>query len=297
MSRSVRTTSTYRDRGSSSSSSIEFNHSKTLHLPDERSSDKTWTGFFYDCTSLAQRGYSLTVAFGENPDGSISSPYRMARKLMTPRENKEYQEWESTHRVPRVDWNRTRKSINATTSKQRERWEELAAGLRFLYDDSHISRENAKGWVEKYKDYMTLLIAAKKVEITRKDIQRAKNVGSSGVRYVREAIACRKLLSEIGIFRGELGRSTKDFNIKLGKREAEVLKDVDRLESRVRDPSEAFRTRQKLFDRLEKIRTERVANSCRHTLLMAESKCAEDAIRSRLNTVNSILSSGERRRR
>lgn len=232
-------------------------------------------------------------------DASISSVTRLTAPLLTEREAKEYSDWEHSKRVPRVDWRRLKADVHANTNKQAEKWEELTFALRKLYDDEAIGMENAKAWVEKHDDKMPLLIAAKKVDQTRWDIQRAGK-SSSLKKIVHESIACRKLLSEIGMFRGDLGRDVKEVNVKITKKEQELLKDLGKLErEKIRSKDMAadlFKERGKLYDKLTRLRMDRVANGIRHSQLMAESKMAEDFIRSRMKAIDDRLNAERRRR-
>lgn len=232
-------------------------------------------------------------------DASLSSVTRLTAPLLTEREAKEYSDWEHSKRMPRAEWRRLRTNVHANTNKQVEKWEELAFALRKLYDDEGIGMENAKAWVEKYDDKMPLLIAAKKVDQTRWDIQRAGK-SSSLRKLVHESIACRKLLSEIGMYRGILGKDVKEVNVKITKKEQDVLKDLGKLEKekiRSKDmAADLFKERGKLYEKLTRLRMDRVANGIRHSQLMAESKMAEDHVRSRMKAIDDRLTVERRRR-
>eukprot|EP00177_Eucheuma_denticulatum_P007488 GFKZ01013634.1.p1 GENE.GFKZ01013634.1~~GFKZ01013634.1.p1 ORF type:complete len:302 (-),score=51.94 GFKZ01013634.1:816-1721(-) len=280
--------------------SFNFSHSRSLDLPrldDEE--DEPWSTFFLNISQLVLRNYSLAQALGLDVNTSTSSATRLATPLLTPREAKEYAAWEETRSMPRVDWRRMKTHVNANTPIQKARWKDLTLALRVLYQDENIKLENTKAWVEKNDDMMPLLIAAKKVDLTRYDITRAGK-STSMRRLVFEALACRKLMSEIGIYRGELGRETKEVNLKINKKEHDLLKDLGRLQrERIRSKdacSEIFKERAKLFDKLGNIRVDRVSNGVRHAQMMAESKMAEEMVRSRARVVDDMLSSERRRK-
>lgn len=285
--------------GSSAIDAVSFSHSRSLDIPRSHNDDKQWSAFFSDAVQLVLRAYSLAKALGMDSEASLSSATRLTAPLLTEKEAKEYSEWEQSKRMPRADWKRLRTEVRANTNKQTEKWEELTFALRKLYDDDSIGMENAKAWVEKYDDKMPLLIAAKKVDQTRWDVQRAGK-SSTLKKHVHEAIACRKLLSEIGMYRGNLGQDVKEVNVKITKKEQDLLKDLAKLEKeRLRSKDMAadlFKERGKLYDKLTRLRMDRVANGIRHSQLMAESKMAEETVRSRMRAIDDKLTAERRRR-
>lgn len=275
--------------------SFNFSHSRSLDLPrSAQSDDSQWSTFFLEACQLVFRNYSLAKALGIDVNASTSSATRLAAPLLTSREASDYAAWEDSRRMPRVDWRRLKAPVNVNTAVQKGRWKDLTLALRVLYEDDNLKLENTKAWVEKYEDKMPLLIAAKKVDLTRFDITRAGK-SSSLRRLVFEAMACRKLLSEIGIYRGELGKDIKDLNVKIDMKEHSLLRDISRLQrERIRSKemcADLFKERSKLFDKLGRIRVNRVSNGVRHSQMMAESKIAEDWIRYRARTVEDILAS------
>lgn len=303
---STRSTSTITHRSSGSSSStyatvtpdtISYSHSRRLAIPRSFRDASAWSAVFSDITKLLLNDYSLSKALGHDPDASLSSATRLSAPLLTDHEAKEYAAWEKDARnLPRADWRRLRTETNASTSAQKARWEELTNALRALYKEDGLRAENCKAWVEKYQDKMSLLVAARKIETTRSDMNAANKAGGKAKKHVHELVACRKVMNEVGKYRHEMGAVMRATNKDANEKEEDVSKRLGRLERdapRKKDgAADLFKERSRLYEKLGKARKDRLEVQMKHGRQQAEMNVLEGALRARMNALERAVRRG-----
>lgn len=294
---------------------IIYSHNKKLSIPslvphdhpDARNEERLernaakWSTLFHDATYLLYSHYSVCAALGGDTDASVSDPERLVSAMLTPNESSLFKEWKRDPKraLPDVsDWRALRTPINASTNVQAARWEELTAALRMLYNKPNISPESCKGWVEKYKKIMPLLIAAKKIEQARYDA-RAGERGGSARRHVHELIQCRRLVNEMGKYRIEMHAGLRDFNRATGGREGDLVKRLQRLEDeRPRKPEaarEVFLDRESYWKKLTRTKMERLDRQARAQRQNAEMAALEKVIKARMDGLGERLRSERRK--
>lgn len=277
-------------RRASSSTEIRYGHSKKVSIPAERSSSRSWARFCNDVLVLLVSDYSIASAIGKDVDASVSSATELASALFTPTEKDMYSSWRRGKAPPRVDWRRTGESISGMTSAQRAKLSEMTDALRVLYDDTSISRENCKAWMEKYSSLMPLLNASRKVELVRTDTKAAR-VTSKVRRDVHEVVACRMVMGQIGRERVQANTALKALHKEASEREIDLNKRLARLNASIprdRDSvSGQFTAREQYHEKLLKVRTDRIVAAADVARLNAEIHFVELSLKERINQLES----------
>lgn len=275
-----------RHAGKGPSSDISYSHSKVLKFPRDSAPPSSWAKLCRDSTMAVLGGYSVAVAIGEDISSSVSSAHSLAETLFTPKESDMYGEWKRGTSPPRADWRRLHTSLSEKTSAQRAKYNALTDALRVMYDEPSLSRENCKAWVEKYVDFMPLLIACKKVEAIRDDAKPAKGASSKAKYDVHEIVACRKVISEIGKQRQRSNTTLKQMNKDGTEREQELMKRLARVNhDEPRDKvtaSDKFSARENYYSKLAKVRIEKVEYNLEVTRQNLEIASAELALKERI---------------
>lgn len=291
MAQSTRSTSrSHRGATSSAppSSDIHYGHSKRLSLPHEKSSPKTWTRFCNDALMLLVSHYSLASALGQNVDSSVSSASDLASSLFSSAERDQYTAWKKGKSPPKVDWRRFSTALSSSSSAHRAKWTDLTYALRALYSNDSISRENCKAWVEKYTTLMPLVNAVRKVELVRTDTKAAR-VSSKIRKDVHEMVACRKIMAEIGRERVRANTALKSVHKEGTDRELELNRRLSRLSLEIPKDRDAvthgFSSRENFYDKLVKVRLERIQIGTEVAVLNAEIKSLESALMNRIATL------------
>lgn len=296
---------------------IDYSHSNKLVLPkviphhddDAHREDtvarnaKKWSSFFHDSTYLIFGMFSVTRALGDDPDESLSDIDRLVAPIFTRSEKDLYRDWKHDHRraLPSVtDWRAIRATVHSSTQAQATRWEELTEALRALYGTQSITPESCKGWMERNKKHMPLLIASKKVQQARLDAKGGER-GSSARRHAHEMIACRLIVHDIGKFRIEMNAALRELNRDTGEREAELVHRLSKLERErprhVDMAMEMFVDRESYWKKLTSVRMLRVERQSRASRQNAEMELLEKATKVRMEGLETRLRSERRKLR
>lgn len=242
---------------------LNYKHTKSFRLPSlSRSTTDDWAAMAGYVTGLLADNYSLAVANGYDIDSAtVGEP--AVEELLTPREKSIYSAYKKKPNLPSADWKKLRASIGGAPS-QRRRWQAFVVPLSILYKEK-VSPENAKAFMEKYKDLVPLLVAVRKVETCRKDGRAAKSGGTPRKQF-HELIACRRLMQEIGAQRIKSSSEQKQANKASDQRESELIKRLSKID-RAGAPSDRgeadkiHEARTTASKKLAKTRAARIADS------------------------------------